>query len=213
MNRKKWHKSVKYQKKKGCKYALTVFIPAYTRRKYCERLRKITEKAYRQLKSGMKEARPIVADRLKADEEVRRRESEVIVTEAVKTHGVTKERLIARLAQIALGDVTNIFTVDGGLKQISEWDEETAGMIAGLDSFDERARDTGEVLGTMRKVKLLSPLQAIEILNKMLGYNMPDKVAATDSAGKDVPSAIDWDKVPVEAIKHIINAATPENRE
>ncbi len=181
-----------------------------------EILREITEnygKSVSAVEKWMKEARPIVADRLKADEEVRRRESEVIVTEAVKTHGVTKERLIARLAQIALGDVTNIFTVDGGLKQISEWDEETAGMIAGLDSFDERARDTGEVLGTMRKVKLLSPLQAIEILNKMLGYNMPDKVAATDSAGKDVPSAIDWDKVPVEAIKHIINAATPENRE
>lgn len=123
----------------------------------------------------LKAARPIAEARLKEANDIKTMEHLAIVGEAAKKAGVTKERLIERLAVIALGDITKIFTVDGGLKSISEWDEESAGMIAGLESFDETVRGSGEVLGTNRKVKTYNAIEAIKVLNQMLGYNEPVK--------------------------------------
>lgn len=132
-------------------------------------------------------ARPIVLERQQQDEEVRRRESDAIVTDAVKRHGVTKERVIERLAKIAFGDISKLFTVDGGLKPISEWDDEIKGIIAGVESMDVSNPESGEKLGTNRKIKILSPIEALQELNKMLGYYVPTKQDVTiTKVGKEL---------------------------
>lgn len=189
-NCNKMEEKKKISRKAGILWVTDLLYNRLSRKEIIEEISKTCEISSKSIDNWMKEAKPAVQERLNHDEIVRQRESDAIITEAVKTHGITKEKLLIRLGQIALGSVKQVFTVDGGLKQISEWDEETAGMIAGIESFDERSRDTGEILGTNRKVKLLSPLEAIAQLSKMLGYNMPDKVANTDGKGNDLPKQV-----------------------
>ena len=71
----------------------------------------------------------------------------------------------------------------------------------------------GTYTGTIRKVKLSDPLEAIKIINAMLGYNMPAKVANTDAEGKTLKSTIDVTKLPTDTLKQLLDAATAENKD
>jgi len=82
--------------------------------------------------------------------------------------GISKQRVLDEYRKIAFSDVRNILTIDGGLKSIDDLDDDTAGAIAGIESFDEFSRD-GEKLGTNRKIKLHDKLRALEALSKHLG--------------------------------------------
>lgn len=84
-------------------------------------------------------------------------------------NGINKESVLNEYRKIAFSDVRKLLTVDGGLKSIDEIDDETAGAIAGIDSFDEYSRDGSEKLGTNRKIKLHDKLRALEALSKHLG--------------------------------------------
>ncbi len=185
----------KISKKSGILMAIDLLYKGLSRQEILQEFSKICKLSNRTVDDWIKEARPAVQERLEEDERIRRRESEAIISEAVKEHGVTKEKLVARLAKIALGEAKDLFTVDGGLKPVSEWGENSA-MIAGIESFDERMRETGEVLGTVRKIKIWNPIDASALLCKMLGYNMPDKVAATDGKGNDIPQQVVIFKLP-----------------
>jgi len=83
--------------------------------------------------------------------------------------GINKESVLNEYRKIAFSDVRKLLTVDGGLKSIDDIDDETAGAIAGIESFDEIERESGEKLGTNRKIKLHDKLRALEALSKHLG--------------------------------------------
>lgn len=88
--------------------------------------------------------------------------------EYAEKSGISKQRVLDEYRKIAFSDVRNILTVDGGLRSIDDLDDDTAGAIAGIESFDEFTRD-GEKLGTNRKIKLHDKLRALEALSKHLG--------------------------------------------
>lgn len=82
--------------------------------------------------------------------------------------GITAERVLAEYAKIAFADVRNILTVDGGLKDTHEWDDETAGAVAGVKVFEVYGPE-GEKLGTNKEIKLNDKLRALDSLGKHIG--------------------------------------------
>lgn len=170
----------KLGKKKGI---LVVRDMLYAGRTSGEVTRFITEnhgKHTRTIDEWIKCAKPLVQEMYDHDERKRQEEQDRLTAESVAKHHVTKDRLVARLSEIVFGDPTALFTVDGGLKPISEWTPEMAGMIAGIESFDQKPAAGGEVLGTNRKIKILNPIEAAKLLAEILGYKAPVKSEVTE---------------------------------
>lgn len=92
----------------------------------------------------------------------------VLKAEYAEKNGINKESVLNEYRKIAFSDVRKILTIDGGLRSIDDLDDDTAGAISGIESFDEFTRD-GEKLGTNRKIKLHDKLRALEALSKHLG--------------------------------------------
>lgn len=93
----------------------------------------------------------------------------VLRIEYANKNGINKESILNEYRKIAFSDVRKILTIDGGMRSINEIDDDTAGSIASIESFDEIERETGERLGTNRKIKLHDKLRALEALSKHLG--------------------------------------------
>lgn len=96
---------------------------------------------------------------------------------------VTKEELINELKNIAFFDIRKIFTVDGGLKNVKDFGDAEAAALAGLESFDVKEPESGMVLGTTQKVKILNKIHAIERICKMLGFDAPEKKELSGNVG------------------------------
>lgn len=91
--------------------------------------------------------------------------------------GISRERVANELAKIGFADVRKIFTVDGGMMAIREIDDDTAGAIAGIEIQDIKVEDM--VIGKVAKIKMSDKRAALADLNKMLGYNEPEKTETT----------------------------------
>lgn len=71
---------------------------------------------------------------------------------------------------------------------------------------------TGYIKSLITNAKM-GNAKAIETVNKCIEEDII-KVAQVNNNGEDVPqNTIDWQKVPVEALKQLINAAVPENKD
>lgn len=102
---------------------------------------------------------------------------------------ITRQKVINEYAKLAFFDIRKVLTIDGGLKDTTEWDGDSAAAIAGLESYDEKEPDSGIVLGTVRKIKISDKRAALDSLCKVLGYNSPDKLEHS--------GGIDLSKLPV----------------
>lgn len=100
--------------------------------------------------------------------------------EAAEQFGVTKQQLINELKRIAFFDIRKIYEDDNSLKNVKDFDDDSAGAVAGID-VDEIFEGTGRertMIGYTKKVKLHSKIAAIERVSKMLGYDAPTKTEA-----------------------------------
>jgi len=88
---------------------------------------------------------------------------------------ITRDKIVNEYAKLAFFDIRKVLTIDGGLKDTTEWDDDSAAAIAGLESYDEKEPDSGMVLGTVRKIKISDKRAALDSLCKVLGYNSPEK--------------------------------------
>ena len=88
---------------------------------------------------------------------------------------ITRDKIVNEYAKLAFFDIRKVLTIDGGLKDTTEWDDDSAAAIAGLESFDEKEPDSGMVLGTVRKIKISDKRAALDSLCKVLGYSAPEK--------------------------------------
>lgn len=136
----------------------------------------------------IKAARPITEQLQIEAERIRAIENESAIKESAQRLNITKERVLAEYGKLAFFDIRKLFTVDGGFKPIQELDDLSASAISGIESYDEKERETGEVLGTLRKVKISEKRLALDSLCRVLGYNAPEKMAQTDSEGNDLQS-------------------------
>jgi|SRR5688572_20319690 len=76
-------------------------------------------------------------------------------------------------------DITD--TETGAILPVHLWPEHMKRAISGMESDELYAGSLP--IGLKRKVKLNDRNKAIELLNKMCGFNMPDKVASTNIEG------------------------------
>jgi phage terminase small subunit len=84
-----------------------------------------------------------------------------------KALDVTRERILQELMKIVYADPRTLFDSNGKRINPAAWDDSTASTIASVDI---------DLLGEIKSVKRWDKTKAIELLNKMLGYNSPDVV-------------------------------------
>lgn len=106
--------------------------------------------------------------------EIQQRIAEIRI-ETGRSFNISRERIAQELALIAFGDTKVIFDENGSLKSPEEWSDE--GRI--ISSYEESVTEFGdEKTGgtkTSKKVKQWDKIKAIEALNRLMGYNAPDK--------------------------------------
>ena len=92
--------------------------------------------------------------------------------------GVTAERVIGAIADIAFGDLRNAFN-NGELLGPDEWDEATAAAVAGIE-FATVSKGEGAV-EHITKLKRVDRLKALDMLARHLAlYNDSLEVKVTD---------------------------------
>ena len=114
----------------------------------------------------------VTASRILADPEISERIA-AIQKRAAESAAITVERTQREIARIAYGDRRKLFEDDGTLKKISEIDDDTAALLAGIES-DEIYRGRGEeraLVGVLRKVKTFDKGRALEQCMSILGMH------------------------------------------
>lgn len=106
---------------------------------------------------------------------------------------VTKEGIIRMLREVAEARLEDILDPEtGAVLPVHEWPQHmkrTANSIEVDEMYAGRGDDRVPI-GIVRKVKLSERVKAAEVLNKMLGFNAPDKVAQTTPDGEGVGAPI-----------------------
>lgn len=89
------------------------------------------------------------------------------------------ERVLLEFARIAFLDTRSMFDAAGMLKPIQELSDDAAHAISSIEVVEEfNGRDQGkhELVGYVKKYRMVSKNQALENLCKMLGYYAPEKI-------------------------------------
>lgn len=103
--------------------------------------------------------------------EVEKRVTELRLELSNKTN-VTKERVIEEYAKIAFFDIREIYDVDGGLINVKQIDDKSAGAIASIKATEEWGEDeegNKTIVGTIKEVKIFDKIRALQDLGKHLG--------------------------------------------
>lgn len=79
---------------------------------------------------------------------------------------ITQDRVLNELAKLAFLDIRKAFDETGNLKPIRDLDDETAAAIAGLDVAE--LTSDGQVIGTLKKIKLSDKKGALELIGRHL---------------------------------------------
>jgi phage terminase small subunit len=112
-----------------------------------------------------------------------------------KKFNITLDRIAQEYGKMAFGDIRKIFKDDGSLLLPSEWDDDTAAAIAGIDTdelFEGVGRDR-EQIGVTKKVKLSDKRAALDSLVKLMGYAAPSRTELTGADGKDLNYTVTLD--------------------
>ena len=82
---------------------------------------------------------------------------------------IAAEDVLLGLKRVAFVDLRKAFNDDGSLKPISEWDDDTAGALAGIEHeklFEHFGKGQAKHVGTTSKVKISDRIRALELLGK-----------------------------------------------
>jgi phage terminase small subunit len=105
-----------------------------------------------------------------------------------KSFNITRERIAQEYARIAFFDIRKIHTVDGAIKPVTEFDDDEAAAIAGIEVYEENFKsddpDEKIVIGKTKKIKITDKRGALDSLCKLMGYNEAEKHVF------EIPSAI-----------------------
>src|SRR5690606_6015450 len=110
-----------------------------------------------------------------------------------RTH-ITQDRVLQELARIAFYDLRKLYREDGSLKDPSEWDDDTAAALAGVEVVETKgnAQFGGEegarhIPEYVKKAKVFDKNSALTLAMRHLGM-LRDKVEHTGKDGKDLPA-------------------------
>src|SRR5207249_11095304 len=90
--------------------------------------------------------------------------------------GVSMERTLREAARLAFCDIGRLFDENSKLKDLKEWDEETAAAVASIDVVEEfrgKGKDR-RLVGYVKKVKFCDEIAALDKLMKHLGLYEQD---------------------------------------
>lgn len=113
------------------------------------------------VRAGYGEKSNRTPSRLMANKAVRA-EIEKALAARVEKLEITAEQVLSAIADIAFGDVRDVFDDEGALKAPSEWDERTAASVVGLE-IGTSAKGKGEVVH-VAKIKRADRLRALDML-------------------------------------------------
>ena len=108
-------------------------------------------------------------------------EVEVQLEKRLEKIGVSKDRVLTEIARLAFSDNRRLYRKDGSLLMPSEWDDDTAAAIAGVETFEEfsgRGEDRVQI-GITKKVKVWDKARCLELLGrhlKLFGEKTGDNV-------------------------------------
>lgn len=104
---------------------------------------------------------------------------EEIRAEMGKTFNITRERIAQEYARLAFFDIRKIHTTDGGIKPITQLDDDEAAAIAGIEVYEESVTTDDETekmtVGLTKKLKFSDKRAALDSLTKLMGYAAPIK--------------------------------------
>ncbi len=114
--------------------------------------------------------------------------------------GVTQQRIIEELAKIAFADIRKAYDKNGNLRPIQDLDDDTAGAIIGVESFEEYEGrgDDREYIGDTKKVKMADKIRAAELLGKHLGM-FKEKIEISKSSEDTIKEIDEYIKRKVDA--------------
>lgn len=98
---------------------------------------------------------------LLSNPEIKAAISEAVGKRAEKLE-ITGERVLSAIAEIAFGDIRKMFDENGALKRPTEWDDETAAAVAGMEIITV-SRGEGEI-EHVAKIKRTDRLRALDML-------------------------------------------------
>lgn len=96
---------------------------------------------------------------------------------------ISQESILRELHSVVFTNIKRFYNEDGSLKRIVDLDDEAAAALAGVEvdeiwdkEYDEESgRGRRVQAGETKKIKRWDKVKAIETINKMLGYNSPEK--------------------------------------
>lgn len=114
----------------------------------------------------------VTASRLLNDAKVRA-QIDQILAKAAAANQITVERTLKEISRIAYSDVRKLYDLNGNLRPIHELDDDTAAVIAGVESeelFAGAGQDRVQI-GVSRKVKRFDKGRALEQCMSILGMH------------------------------------------
>lgn len=109
-----------------------------------------------------------------------------VIAKVQQETGITLERTLREIARIGYFDPRRLFDKDGRPLPITQLDDDTAAVIAGLDVMEEW-QGSGEdraLVGYVKKWKLSDKKGALDMLMKHLGAYKADNDQAGEAAAK-----------------------------
>ena len=131
-----------------------------------------------------------------------------------KEAGISKLRNLRELAKIAYSNISDLH--DDWI-ELTKWEEiktENPGAMAAIESIDTKTEyrtiktdgdDEMNLEIKFVKIKLYSKTTAVDMINKMMGYNSPDKVDVT-SLGEKISTQVILSKEEVRKISAQLDA-------
>jgi phage terminase small subunit len=84
--------------------------------------------------------------------------------------GITREKVLQEIGRLAFADIRKLYNIDGALKSIHDLDDDAAAILAGVETYEEKAKfNEGEeniTLGQTKKVKVYDKTKSLEMLAK-----------------------------------------------
>lgn len=110
--------------------------------------------------------------RLLANAKVRAEIANLVAKIAAKNE-ITVERTHREIARLAFGDIRKLFDEQNRLRSLSELDDDSAAMVAGLESFEEYEGTGADrvATGMVRKLKVWDKGRALDMCMSLLGLH------------------------------------------
>lgn len=88
------------------------------------------------------------------------------IEKSTKGYDTSIERILQECARIAFGDARKLFDADGRCKPITELDDDTAALIAGMKTVQKVTGEEDDGMVVFTDIKQADKLKALELLGK-----------------------------------------------